>query len=259
MSSLLDSWLTQHAAGERELNKLLLKFYKSENAKIIEALGDHPTPSGVENAVHASTMRDAMLKAIGPTLLKFMGDGAATVVKQVASPRKRKAAADPLADFKLPARVTQALENAFKKLEDQDYWLEIQLNYSERIADYIHYAIEEGFSGSKLAKTLRETMDGMSKVQSMAIARTETTLVYNAGHQAAYDELKADGEIKGKQWLAVSDKDTRESHSQADGQEVAADEDFSVGGESAPYPGHWSLSPEERVNCRCATIAILNE
>jgi hypothetical protein len=59
----------------------------------------------------------------------------------------------------------------------------------------------------------------------------------------------------GREWLALLDNDTRPDHVDANGQVVGPGELFEVGGEEAPYPGHWSLSVEERVNCRCTILA----
>ena len=50
------------------------------------------------------------------------------------------------------------------------------------------------------------------------------------------------------------DNDTREDHVEANGQVVGPGAMFVVGGEEAPYPGHWSLSAQERINCRCTIL-----
>lgn len=83
------------------------------------------------------------------------------------------------------------------------------------------------------------------------IARTETTGAYNAGAQAAYIEEGAGV----KQWLATADERTRETHLDASGQCVNADEAFNVGGAQLMFPGDPNGPPGETVNCRCTTIA----
>ncbi|MDX1945231.1 MAG: phage minor head protein [Pirellulaceae bacterium] len=254
MASQLDSWKRQHAAGEKLLGKVLLKFFLAEDARVRDALGGTLTPAAVAQAVHESSERDAMLKAISPTLLGMMGTGAATVLKQSRPRAKKDFDPDELASFTLPQRVINAIGATFGELEKQDFWLGIQQTYVASITDLLTSGIEDGLSGPKLAKLLRETMPGMSKVRSAAIARTETTAAYAAGHQASYDALADEG-LTGKVWLAVRDKDTRETHAELDGITVAAGEDFDVGGNDAPWPAHWSLPAEERVNCRCTTTA----
>jgi SPP1 gp7 family putative phage head morphogenesis protein len=256
MTDPLATWKKLHAAGERLLSTKLVAHFRKRDAAMLDTMGAVLTPAAWSLAFRADDERDKLIAAIGETLLGFIATGASRVLKQRRGPRKRKDAADVLDDFKLPARVESAVEAVWKDLTGQAYWTEIQKNYEASITDLLTDGIKEGLSGSKLAKSLRETMTGMSKVRAAAISRTETTLAYNSGHQASYSELAADGLIEGKAWLAVGDADTRQSHSEADGQEVGADEDFTIGSESAPYPGHWSLSAEERINCRCTTTAV---
>jgi len=54
-----------------------------------------------------------------------------------------------------------------------------------------------------------------------------------------------------KVWNAVIDESTRDSHAEADGQEVTLFETFSVGGEDLDYPGDPDGEPGETYNCRC--------
>lgn len=62
-----------------------------------------------------------------------------------------------------------------------------------------------------------------------------------------------------KTWVAILDSTTREDHADADGQEVAADEPFSVGGEELDYPGDAGGSPEQTINCRCTAVYSTGE
>lgn len=56
-----------------------------------------------------------------------------------------------------------------------------------------------------------------------------------------------------KTWVATLDDVTRETHAEADGQEVSIDEPFSVGGDELMFPGD-DGSPEETINCRCTLV-----
>jgi hypothetical protein len=57
----------------------------------------------------------------------------------------------------------------------------------------------------------------------------------------------------------VVDRDTRQAHVNLNGTQVGATEDFDVDGAKAPYPGHASLPAEQRVNCRCTTVAAFED
>ena len=55
----------------------------------------------------------------------------------------------------------------------------------------------------------------------MTIARTEATSALNCGHYAVLQELDASELIVGREWLAIGDDDTRETHLAAHGQVAA--------------------------------------
>ena len=89
---------------------------------------------------------------------------------------------------------------------------------------------------------IRELLGGFdARKRAKKIARTETTMALNAGHEAEREELIASGLESGKQWLTIGDSEVRAKHAALSGNVVAPREDFSVGGSLARYPGHWSL------------------
>ena len=108
---------------------------------------------------------------------------------------------------------------------------------------------EDGEVGDLVAAVIA-TGERVESINSLAMARTESTREINGGLLDGYMESG----VKYKQWNAVGDDETREDHLIADGQVVAVDEDFIVGGESAPYPGWEGLSPDQVVNCRCVAL-----
>lgn len=86
------------------------------------------------------------------------------------------------------------------------------------------------------------------------------TIVYTEGHRiqqsATFDAqqaAKAKGADVVKQWDASLDGRTRENHRKLDGQIVAVDEPFRVGGMSAMFPGDFG-DPAEDCNCRCVCL-----
>ena len=70
--------------------------------------------------------------------------------------------------------------------------------------------------------------------------------------------MKQEG-IDKKEWITTLDGETREDHERADGQIVEVKETFAVGGEDLRYPGDTTASPDQTVNCRCATAGGVEE
>lgn len=99
---------------------------------------------------------------------------------------------------------------------------------------------------------IKRTEQEQSTWQTRAdrIARTEAT---GATNFAALRALHDEGWTH-KRWLAARDPRTRQSHRDADGQEVELDKEFSVGGYSMQMPGDPSAPAAEIVNCRCTIV-----
>lgn len=89
--------------------------------------------------------------------------------------------------------------------------------------------------------------------RALVIARTEATTAANKG--ASLGNANSDYETV-KEWLAISDKNTRHTHMVANEQVVENDEDFIVGGERAQFPGDTRLSAKEVIQCRCSCVYI---
>lgn len=120
--------------------------------------------------------------------------------------------------------------------------------------------IERGDSAKDLAAVVDETIDNWKTGESRAftIARTETTKLSNAGIAGGWTQIKEDlGKKIIKEWITVRDGRERDSHAEADGQEVDSEDPFAVGGESLMFPGDSSGPAEEVVNCRCTMGARL--
>lgn len=64
-----------------------------------------------------------------------------------------------------------------------------------------------------------------------------------------------------KEWVAVLDSRTRDSHVLADGQRVGIDGSFLVGGERLQYPSDSSLGATAGniINCRCISAVVVND
>jgi hypothetical protein len=93
--------------------------------------------------------------------------------------------------------------------------------------------------------------------RAVTIARTETIGAYNAGTLTAW--LTAEQALEerlDKVWVSTHDQRTRHDHRDADGQRVALDGVFMVGGQSMRFPGDPAGPPGQVVNCRCTMIEV---
>lgn len=112
--------------------------------------------------------------------------------------------------------------------------------------------IREGQSVWEIAKNLNTVFDFSENTRALRIARTEITEAMNFADNELY---KQTGFIKFKRWIATLDARVRDSHSKLHNVVVKLGELFPNGLE---YPGDSRPGkPEETVNCRCTTIAVL--
>ena len=110
--------------------------------------------------------------------------------------------------------------------------------------------ILQGESIDKIAERLYPIVDNNASA-AIRNARTMATSAENKGRQDSYDELKEQGVVLHKVWMATHDQRTRDSHALIDGEEVDVDDVFSNGLE---YPGDPAGEPEEVYNCRCTMV-----
>jgi HK97 family phage portal protein len=147
----------------------------------------------------------------------------------------------------------------------------INATTSEMVHDMVAQALEEGWSNETLQNnfsTVFRTWAGDGSVEDTdwlaarspvnraeMIARTETTRAANAGSQQLFKRYGAEA----KEWSTSLDGRERASHGAADGQRVAIDHDFTVGGFKMAHPGDMTggASVSEIVNCRCAILPIV--
>lgn len=114
----------------------------------------------------------------------------------------------------------------------------------------LQQAFDEGQGIPELARGINEQFKINSRVRSVRIARTEMTDVINDG---TLRTLIREGYTQ-KEWSTVIDGRERDAHHSANGQTVGINDLFTVGGESARYPGDDNLSAAGRVNCRCTLV-----
>ena len=124
------------------------------------------------------------------------------------------------------------------------------------LRDAIAEGIEAHENLAQLAQRISEVFEDAKGARAVAIARTETGRAANFANLESYHQS---GVVEKKVWLATRDTKTRESHREADGQEVDLEDKFIVGGERLDYPLDPDAGPDETVNCRCTMVARIQE
>lgn len=120
--------------------------------------------------------------------------------------------------------------------------------------DVIERAAVEGLSIPNTANEIVAAIDDTAAYRATALARTDLIGLVNGASQTAATAAFAAREDVTKVWLATDDDRTRETHVDANGQEVALNDFFDVGGYSMLYPGDPDGPDEEVINCRCTLI-----
>lgn len=135
---------------------------------------------------------------------------------------------------------------------------DIDLAWGKRqITAQVTSGILQGESIKHLADRLQTNIPNMNRDSAIRAARTAVTCAQNAGRQDSYDAAVKMGIEMEKEWIATLDSRTRHDHAMADGQTVAEDKPFSVGGYKLMFPGDGSHGApgHELYNCRCSMIA----
>jgi SPP1 gp7 family putative phage head morphogenesis protein len=255
----LKSYLKSHAANERAMAKVLRSFFRGQDDRIRELLGEHLDWMTLDARFNADDEAKLMLAKVEPLIIGMMATSAADVLKQADAHSSRQQKAFNLGKFKFSAAVANALTSTLDAIAKAIFWPNIQKHAAESVSDSIKGMIADGLSIPKMTKKLRTIMNGASKTRAETVARTEVGASMNAGAQTSYDYLADEGILEYKMWLAIGDDRTRPTHAALNGQKVPAKGNFVIGGVECPQPGSIALPPQERCNCRCTTIAVFGE
>ncbi|MBL6275330.1 hypothetical protein JMF97_04040 [Micromonospora fiedleri] len=116
----------------------------------------------------------------------------------------------------------------------------------------------EGASIPRIRDAIEQLLGELAwEDRAVTIARTETIGAYNAGTLTAWlTSARALDEKLDKVWVSTHDTRTRRDHRDADGQRVALDGVFMVGGVPLRFPGDPAAPPGQVVNCRCTMIEV---
>lgn len=253
-------WLRNHGAIESNLADQVEKYFDEQArhlASDIEELG-YGGESAADAVFRLHDWDQKLRELCEPHLLQgaIIGAEAERAAAGVETEKDATIEIGYRDDLKidLPTEVVQSIRRNLKESFDSPHWMNIQQTTRNRLVSILTDAAAEGVTLRDLAKRIRERL-GRSEERSLTLARTELTGAMNSGHWAARQELIDDGYVTGSEWLATEDGLTRPDHDAANGQVIGKGEQFTVGGEKAPWPGHWSLSARQRVSCRCTTIA----
>lgn len=162
----------------------------------------------------------------------------------------------------LPADLKAKIAAATKRFMDQPWWGEVGQEIRDEIGGIIERGIVDGKTYTQIRQDLEMSGAKLSRARALRIARTEVNAAIQAGRHELLEELSAEtgGLMGGKEWIAILDSKTRQSHWDADGQIKRVDEPFLIGGHPAQYPGDPQLPVGERANCRCIVLsATLDE
>jgi SPP1 gp7 family putative phage head morphogenesis protein len=122
----------------------------------------------------------------------------------------------------------------------------------ESVRSIVRDSFADGTGEAATAKLIREKVGRQLSASSAArIARTEAHTAAAVGSDQA---ARSTGLEMVKEWAAAEDSRTRPSHNEADGQEVAMDDAFNVGGAALQFPGDPNAPAREIVNCRCVPL-----
>ena len=116
--------------------------------------------------------------------------------------------------------------------------------------------ISRGIAGNLSYSEIARNISGRSNAgmnRSIRIARTEGQRIQNTASYEAQGKAKEKGANIVKQWCATLDSRTRDSHRELDGKIVEVDEEFTINGVSAMFPGDFG-DPAEDCNCRCCIL-----
>jgi uncharacterized protein with gpF-like domain len=118
----------------------------------------------------------------------------------------------------------------------------------------------KGTSDVDIYNELYQQIDDLKCFQfyrARRIAQHETMTALNAATLEGYRQSKV---VEKKEWMCACDERSREAHKKADGQIVAIDEPFIVGGEELMHPGDSSMgaSAKNVIGCRCTMLAVID-
>jgi len=149
-------------------------------------------------------------------------------------------------------------------IESLDDWAtsatdDVLTNLGDDAGAFLRGVHEEGLSVPDAAERLQNEFwdDRVEGHRAERVIRTEVNGSSNAGQQSAYVDAPS---VVAKQWTTALDGRQRDTHGTMHQQAVKPEANFTLpDGQTAPHPGHFGLSPDERVNCRCTHVPVFRD
>lgn len=150
------------------------------------------------------------------------------------------------------------LEGGYEYLDTSVYMSEAYRSMLDRmgipLTDYFSSAHAENVATEIALATMNHSEDPYfySEDRAMLIAENEANSIWN---DSEYEDAIRSGK-KTKQWRAIIDRTTRDTHKEVNGVTIPINEPFEVGDSLLQFPHDGSLgaSDSEIVNCRCSVI-----
>ena len=125
----------------------------------------------------------------------------------------------------------------------------------DKIKSIVKEAVGSDMAPAEIARRLRQEIGDFGKARSETIARTEShTTVMSAQYDASIEAQKEFDIRMDKVWVSTADDRTRETHRDANMQQVPFDQPFKIGDTTLMHPGDPNGDPGEIINCRCTMI-----
>lgn len=222
---------------EHETSDEFRAYFQIERAYVIHAVkssGGKNTEKWVGMAL--GSLKPDLTETLGDAWKKSIGEWA-TFTSGGPVPAK-KAKADPVASY-----LKRNLGVAVKGISE---------GTRLKLAAALVAGEKKGYTLQQQAKQIDKLyLQDIIPNRSMTIARTEVGRATNwTQFMLAQD---ADVPME-KEWLALDDDRTRDTHAEADGQRVDLEDPFQVGDNELMYPGDPDGDPEEVINCRCSVL-----
>ena len=202
--------------------KLLSTFERPLTKKVSKIIASQGKTAAAYYTVHKTVTSEALIQH--KLLFKQTLIASYTRVITAFANRIRRSVKDDSSSFEAVMK-NWLVHRALETIDDIDD------TTLEMIRTAIKHGVEQGWGVNQIAKTIVDaTSVEVNTARAKVIARTEMHTASQEGQLQAAKSTK----IKGltKTWTAALDNRTRETHSDADGQTVDIDDDFTVGGES---------------------------